>query len=71
MTDTGLKVEGRTRYAESRPEVVTMAKKLHRDPLNGRRRSLRDVSQELAAAGHLTKAGKPYAAAAIAKMMGT
>jgi hypothetical protein len=38
--DTGMKVEGRTRYAESRPEVVTMAKKLHRDALNGRRRSL-------------------------------
>ena len=48
-----------------------MAKKLHRCPLNGRRRALRDVSQELAAAGHMTKAGKPYAAAAIAKMMGT
>jgi hypothetical protein len=67
---TGLKVEGRKSYAELRPEVVTMAKKLHRYPLNGRRRSLREVSQELAAAGLLTKAGKPYAAAAIAKMIG-
>jgi hypothetical protein len=28
------------------------------------------VARELAAAGHLTKVGKPYAAAAIAKMIG-
>jgi DNA invertase Pin-like site-specific DNA recombinase len=68
--DTGLKVEGRKSYAEARPEVVTLAKKLHRYPVNGHRRSLREVSRELAVAGHLTKAGKPYAAAAIAKMIG-
>jgi DNA invertase Pin-like site-specific DNA recombinase len=69
--DTGMKVEGRKSYAEARPEVVTLAKKLHRYPVNGHRRSLREVSQKLAAAGHMTKAGKPYAAAAIAKMIGT
>jgi DNA invertase Pin-like site-specific DNA recombinase len=67
---TGLKVEGRKSYAEARPEVVTLAKKLHRYPVNGHRRSLREVARELAAAGHMTKAGKPYAAAAIAKMIG-
>jgi hypothetical protein len=63
-------VEGRKSYAEARPEVVTLAKKLHRYPVNGHRRSLREVARELAAAGHFTKTGKPYAAAAIAKMIG-
>ena len=67
---TGMKVEGRKSYAEARPEVVILAKKLHRYPINGHRRSLREVAQELAAAGHMTKTGKPYAAAAIAKMIG-
>ena len=67
---TGMKVEGRKCYAEARPEVVILAKKLHRYPINGHRRSLREVAQELAAAGHMTKTGKPYAAAAIAKMIG-
>src|SRR5215210_2422012 len=34
-----VKVEGRKSYAEARPEVVALAKKLHRYPVNGRRRS--------------------------------
>ena len=67
---TGLKVEGRKSYAELRPEVVTMAKKLHRYPVNGHRRSLREIAQALAAAWPPHQFGKPYAAAAIAKMVG-
>lgn len=66
---TGVKVEGRKNYAELHPEVVTLAKRLHRYPVNGRRRSLRDVSAALAEQGHLTSGGKPYAAAAVAKML--
>ena len=49
--------------------MVRIAKKLHRYPVNGRRRSLRDVSTALAQAGFITSSGKPYAAAAIAKMV--
>lgn len=66
---TGVKVEGRKNYVELHPATVEAAKKLHRYPVNGRRRSLRDVSAELAAQGLLTRAGRPYAAAAVAKMI--
>jgi DNA invertase Pin-like site-specific DNA recombinase len=66
----GEKVEGRKSYAELNPEAVALARKLHRYPVNGRHRSLREVSGELAAAGHVTRSGKPYAAGAIAKMVG-
>jgi DNA invertase Pin-like site-specific DNA recombinase len=66
---TGVKVEGRRNYLEINPDMVRLAKKLHRYPVNGRRRSLRDVSAALAQVGHVTSAGKPYAAAAISKMI--
>ncbi len=66
---TGVKVEGRKSYLEINPDMVRLAKRLHRYPVNGRRRSLRDVSTALAAAGFVTAAGKPYAAAAVAKMI--
>lgn len=68
---TGAKVEGRKNYAELSPTAVALAKRLHRYPVNGRRRSLREVSAELAAAGHVTRTRKPFAAAAIAKMVGS
>ena len=42
----------------------------HRYPVNGRRRSLREISAVLAEAGHVTSTGNPYAAAAVAKMIG-
>jgi DNA invertase Pin-like site-specific DNA recombinase len=64
-----VKIEGRKNYQEAKPVTVAMAKTLHRYPKDGRRRSLRDVAKELAVAGHVTSAGKPYAAAAIAKMI--
>jgi DNA invertase Pin-like site-specific DNA recombinase len=66
---TGVKVEGRKNYTELRPEVVALARKLHRYTVHGRRRSLRDIASELAAAGHVTGKGKPYAAAAVRKMI--
>ncbi len=66
---TGVKVEGRKSYREMNPDMVAEAKRLHRYPVNGRRRSLREVSAELAAAGYVTGTGKPYAAAAVAKMI--
>jgi hypothetical protein len=51
------------------PELVRLAKRLHRYPVNGRRRSLREVSKALATAGFLASSGKPYGAAAIARMI--
>ena len=65
----GGKVEGRKSYAEMNPEVVELARKLRRLRPRGGQRTLREVSAELAKAGYLTRHGKPYAAAAIAKMV--
>jgi DNA invertase Pin-like site-specific DNA recombinase len=66
--ETG-KCGGRKSYAEINPEAVALAKRLHRYPVDKRKRSLRDVAAELEAAGHITREGKRYAAAAIAKMI--
>src|SRR5687768_5011360 len=49
---TGVKVEGRKSYAEMSPDTVRLAKRLHRYPVNGKRRSLRDISRTLAQLGH-------------------
>jgi hypothetical protein len=48
--------------------MVALAKKLSRYPVNGRKRSQRDVAAELEAAGYTTN-GKPYGAAAVARMI--
>jgi DNA invertase Pin-like site-specific DNA recombinase len=65
--DTG-KFGGRKSYAEINPDMVALAKKLHRYAINGRKRSLRDVAAELEAAGH-TSNGKRYSATAVARMV--
>jgi DNA invertase Pin-like site-specific DNA recombinase len=65
----GLKVEGRKSYAEARPEVVALARQLHRKRPKSGQRSLRQIGDELTKAGHLTSRGRPYAAAAVAKML--
>jgi hypothetical protein len=47
-----------------------MAKRLHRaSPKTGERRSLRKISAELAAAGHVNKQGKPFHAQSIQRMI--
>ena len=66
---TGVKVEGRPGYAETQPELVKLAKKLHRYPINGRRRSLREIAAELARAGHLDSKGKPLAAITVKRLI--
>ena len=67
---SGAKVEGRKSHAELRPDVVTLAKRLHRaSPKTGKRRSLREVATELARAGHLNERGKPYTAQSIKTML--
>jgi DNA invertase Pin-like site-specific DNA recombinase len=68
--ETGRKVGGRKNYGEIDAAMVALAKRLRRYPVAARRRSLREIATELAAAGYLTAQGKPYAAAAVAKMIG-
>jgi DNA invertase Pin-like site-specific DNA recombinase len=65
------KCGGRKSYAErdGGPELVALARKLARYPVNGRRRSLREVAAELEAAGHVTAKGTRYAAKAVASMI--
>jgi hypothetical protein len=49
--------------------MVALAKKLARYPVNGRRRSLRDVAAELEAQGHVSASGERFAATAVARMI--
>jgi DNA invertase Pin-like site-specific DNA recombinase len=63
------KCEGRKSHAELNPELVALAKKLHRYPTNGRRRSLREVATDLAAAGHMSATGTPFTAMTIKRMV--
>jgi DNA invertase Pin-like site-specific DNA recombinase len=66
---TGVKVEGRKTIAETRPDVIELARKLYRTSPKGGRRSLRAVAAELAEAGHTTATGKPFAATAVKLML--
>jgi DNA invertase Pin-like site-specific DNA recombinase len=62
----GHKVEGRKTLAESHPKAVALARELSkRRP----RLSLREISAELAAAGHTTPKGTAYAPSSIATMI--
>lgn len=64
------KVEGRKSHAEARPEVVREAKRLRRaSPKDGKRRSFRQIAQELARMGHLNERGRAYNAASIKAMV--
>ncbi|MGO7210172.1 recombinase family protein [Rhizobium leguminosarum] len=69
--ETGKKVGGRKNYGEMKggSEMVALAKKLHRYPVNGKRRSLNDIAEELAKAGYLSSTGKPFARIAISRML--
>src|SRR5215472_12311465 len=58
------KCGGRKSYAEARPETVELAKQLRRDG-----HTFREIPSELAAQGHLTSRGKPYAVSAIQSML--
>jgi len=61
--------EGRKPLSETRPEVVTLARKLRRRRPKAGQLSLRQVSNELAARGYLNERGKPYAAKSVASML--
>ena len=62
------KCEGRKSYAERDPQLVDMARWLHRNA-DGRPYSLRQVAAELADYGYVTPSGKSYSASAIASMV--
>jgi DNA invertase Pin-like site-specific DNA recombinase len=66
---TGVKVEGRKSFKELHPAMVALAKKLHRYPVNGKRRSLREIAGELAQAGHLDSKGRTFSAQSIKNMI--
>jgi DNA invertase Pin-like site-specific DNA recombinase len=63
------KCGGRKSYAERDAATVALAKRLYRYPVNGRKRSLRDIAAELETAGHVSIAGTRYGAAAVARMV--
>jgi hypothetical protein len=66
---TGQKVEGRKSHAEERPEVVALVKALRRKKPKGGQMSLRAISAELAAQGHVNERGKPFNQGSIAAML--
>jgi DNA invertase Pin-like site-specific DNA recombinase len=66
----GIKCGGRRAHAEIRPDVVALAKQLRRKPPRGPRPSLREVSRELAAQGHVNALGRPFSAASVRNMVG-
>jgi DNA invertase Pin-like site-specific DNA recombinase len=63
------KCEGRKSHAERNPELVALAKRLHRQKPKGGRMSLRAISTELAAQGFLNENGRPFAAASVKSML--
>ena len=66
---TGAKVEGRKSYSEMNPIMVRLAKRLHRYPVNGRRRSLREISKALASSGFVASSGKLFDPKSVARMV--
>jgi hypothetical protein len=51
-------------------EAIAMAKRLHRaNPKTGKRRSLRDISKELEAAGYKNEQGRSYHPESIRRML--
>jgi DNA invertase Pin-like site-specific DNA recombinase len=63
------KCGGMPSLAETRPEVVELARRL-RYTRSGRQRSLREISAELAARGFVAeRTGRPYQAAQVSRML--
>ncbi|WP_414131556.1 recombinase family protein [Rhizobium jaguaris] len=69
--ETGKKVGGRKNYAEIEggSDMIALARKLHRYPLNGKRRSLNEIADALAEAGYLSSAGTRYTRMAVSRML--
>ena len=63
------KCGGMPSLAETRPEMVELARRL-RHTRSGRQRSLREISAELAARGFVAeRSGRPFAAAQISRLL--
>jgi len=68
--EAGKRIEGRKTLAETNPDVVLMAKRLRRaSPKTGARKSLRNISEVLASAGHINERGQPFAAKSVKAMV--
>ena len=65
---TGEKVEGRKSHAETRPDVVALAKRLARKRPKGGKMSLWAVSA-LAEQGYLNECGKPFNPKSVAVLL--
>lgn len=65
------KCEGRKGFAdrEGGPELTALAKQLRKARPKGGRRSLREISTELATQGHLNANGRPYSASSVRAML--
>jgi DNA invertase Pin-like site-specific DNA recombinase len=64
------KCEGRKSHSEARPDAVAMAKQLRRvSPKTKKRRTLEQISIELANAGYLNSKRNPFSASAIKSML--
>jgi DNA invertase Pin-like site-specific DNA recombinase len=62
------KLGGRKSLAETKPEVVELAQRLH-TTRSGKQRSLREISAELSGRGFVADSGKPYEATQIRRML--
>ena len=67
--ETG-KCGGRKSYAERDGAMVMLAKKLARYPVNGRKRSLREIAVELQAQGYVNERGVVFNPKSISSMLG-
>jgi DNA invertase Pin-like site-specific DNA recombinase len=63
------KCGGRKSYLERDPAMVALAKKLARYPVNGRKRSLRDISAALEAQGYVNERGQPFNPKSVMSML--
>ena len=61
---------GRKSLAQTRPEVVELARNLRKPTRSGKQRSLREISTKLAAQGFVAeKTGRPFEAAQVGRML--
>lgn len=68
--ELGKRIEGRKGYAETHPDLVREAKRLARkNPKTGKTRSLRQISEELAALGYRTEKGKAFSASQVQRLL--
>jgi hypothetical protein len=62
------RVEGRRGYAQTHPELVRVAKRLHHGNRK-QRLSLRAISTRLTEAGYVNGKGKPFSAAQVKRFL--